>query len=93
MKGQETAFKPVANISQNLVGHMPGIIARQSSGEIGYDNPNIFIRGKGTTGSAGAMVVIDGVPRDNYGQLDPASIETITILKDAAAVALYAIGG
>jgi len=93
IKGQETALKPVANVSQNLVGRMPGLIARQGNGEIGYDSPDIFIRGKGTTGSAGAMVVIDGVPRDNYGQLDPASIETITILKDAAAVAPYGIGG
>lgn len=93
MKGQETALKPVANISQNLVGHMPGLIASQTNGEIGYDNPNIYVRGKGTTGSSGAMIVIDGVPRDNYGQLDPASIESITILKDAAAVAPYGIGG
>jgi len=93
MKGQESALKPVANVSQNLVGRMPGIIARQGGGEIGYDNPDIFIRGKGTTGDASALVVIDGVPRDNFGQIDPASIETITILKDAAAVAPYGIGG
>lgn len=93
MKGQETAQKPVTNISQNLVGRMPGIVAHQGSGELGYDNPDIFIRGKGTTGSSNALVVIDGVPRENYGQLDPTTIESITILKDAAAVAPYGIGG
>lgn len=93
MKGEETAQKPVTNISQNLVGRMPGIVAHQGSGELGYDNPDIFIRGKGTTGSSNALVVIDGVPRENYGQLDPATIESITILKDAAAVAPYGIGG
>ena len=93
MKGTETAMKPVTNISQNLVGRMPGIISRQGSGELWYDSPEITIRGRGTTGSPGALIVIDGVPRDNYGQLDPASIETITILKDAAAVAPYGVGG
>ena len=94
MKGEETALKPVTNISQNLVGRMPGLVARQGSGELGYDNPDIFIRGKGTTGlKNSALVVIDGIPRDNFGQLDPTTIESVTILKDAAAVAPYGIGG
>lgn len=94
MKGEETALKPVTNISQNLVGRMPGLVARQGSGELGYDNPEIFIRGKGTTGEKNsALVVIDGIPRDNFGQLDPTTIESVTILKDAAAVAPYGIGG
>lgn len=37
--------------------------------------------------------MIDGIPRDNFGQLDPTTIESVTILKDAAAVAPYGIGG
>ncbi|MCD7936108.1 MAG: TonB-dependent receptor, partial [Tannerellaceae bacterium] len=93
MKGEETALKPVANVSQTMAGRMPGVIARQSGGEPGYDNADIFIRGVATTGQSSPLVVIDGVPRSNYSQLDPASIETITVLKDAAAVAPYGIGG
>ena len=94
MKGEETALKPVTNISQNLVGRMPGIVARQGSGELGYDNPTMYVRGRGTTGSKNsALIVIDGIPRENFGQLDPSNIESITILKDAAAVAPYGIGG
>lgn len=57
MKGEETALKPVTNVSQNLVGRMPGLVARQGSGELGYDNPDIFIRGKGTTGSKTAHLL------------------------------------
>ncbi len=94
MKGNESALKPVANITQNLAGRMPGVIARQGTGEPGYDNASIMVRGRGTTAeNADALIVIDGVPRDNYAQLDPASIESFTILKDAAAVAPYGIGG
>jgi TonB-dependent SusC/RagA subfamily outer membrane receptor len=51
-----------------------------------------LIRGISTTGNTDPLVIVDGIPR-NYTQLDPNSIASISILKDAAAVAAYGMGG
>ena len=67
---------------------------RPNGGQPGYDNPEIFIRGIGTTGDNNApLIIIDGIRRNNISQLDPTSIESISVLKDAAAVAPYGLGG
>lgn len=92
MKGKELSSQPVANITNAIGGHVSGVLFTQSSGEPGYDGSSILIRGIGTTGSTQPLVIVDGVPR-NYTQLDPNSIESISVLKDAAAVAPYGMGG
>ena len=71
-----------ANISQTLVGRLPGIVAVQNSGEPGGDNARINIRGWGN-----ALIIVDGVEQD-YNQLNANEIETFSILKDASA-AIY----
>src|SRR5690606_13887694 len=71
---------------------MPGIIVRQVSGQPGNDQANIFIRGVATTGSSAPLIIVDGVPRE-FSQLDPNSIASVTVLKDAAAVAPYGVAG
>src|SRR5690606_11152348 len=67
-------------------------IVKQGSGEPGRDGSNIYIRGISTTGSAQPLLIVDGIPR-NFQQLDPNSIESFTVLKDAAAVAPYGVAG
>ncbi len=84
--------KPVVNLTNSLVGRASGLIARQSNGEPGQDGSQFTIRGPATTGRTGALTIVDGVPRD-FSRLDPNSIATITILKDAAAVAPYGVAG
>ncbi len=84
--------KPVVNLTNSLVGRASGLIARQSNGEPGQDGSSFTIRGPATTGRTGALTIVDGVPRD-FSRLDPNSIATITILKDAAAVAPYGVAG
>lgn len=90
--GDQIMRSPVANISNTLGGRMSGVLTRQSSGEPGKDADKIQIRGIGTTGNADALVVVDGIPM-NYDQLNPNEIETVTVLKDAAAVAPYGLAG
>jgi TonB-linked SusC/RagA family outer membrane protein len=92
IKGQDMAAQPVANLSNSLGGRAAGIIFTQGSGEPGYDGSNILIRGIGTTGNTQPLVIVDGVPR-NFTQLDPNTIASVSILKDAAAVAPYGLGG
>ena len=84
--------KPVVNITNALVGRASGLIATQSGGEPGFDGSGLLIRGPATVGRTAPLTVVDGVPRD-FSRLDPNSIATITILKDAAAVAPYGVAG
>ncbi|WP_431198603.1 carboxypeptidase-like regulatory domain-containing protein [Mucilaginibacter sp. P25] len=88
----EIAKKPVVNLTNSLVGRASGLIITQSSGEPGYDGSNILIRGIGSNGGSSPLLVVDGVPRD-FSRLDPNTIETFSVLKDAAAVAPYGVAG
>lgn len=88
----EIAQKPVANLTNSLVGRASGLIVTQGSGEPGFDASNIQIRGAGTINRTSALTIVDGIPGD-FSHLDPNTIATITILKDAAAVAVYGVAG
>ncbi|WP_291908395.1 TonB-dependent receptor [Chitinophaga sp. CB10] len=88
VKGTELQQSPNVNISNSLVGRIPGIIAVNQSGEPGYDGSRIFIRGRSTLGNSNPLVVIDGFPRDGFERMNPNDIESVSILKDAAA-AIY----
>ncbi len=93
IKGEEIAQIPAPNVSHSIAGRLPGVSMRPNGGQPGSDDPDIHIRGIVTTGANQPLVVVDGVRRDNIRQIDPSSIESITILKDAAAVAPFGIGG
>ncbi|MDP9076776.1 MAG: TonB-dependent receptor [Bacteroidota bacterium] len=88
----EIAKKPVVNLTNSLVGRASGLIITQSSGEPGFDGSNIQIRGTGSIGGTQPLLIVDGVPRD-FSRLDPNTVETISVLKDAAAVAPYGVAG
>lgn len=92
MKGEEIASVPVANLSNAMGGRLPGLIVRQNTGEPGRDQSNIFIRGVATTGNTQPLLIVDNIPR-SFQNLDPNTIESITVLKDAAAVAPYGVAG
>ncbi len=92
LKGNELVAAPVANVSGSIAGRLPGVLSFQNSGEPGADATTLRIRGISTTGNANALVIIDGIPR-NLSDVDPTEVETISVLKDAAAVAPYGLGG
>ncbi len=95
IEASEIVRAPVADLSNNLVGRLPGIIATQRTGEPGSDGSNISIRGISTTGSNDPLIVVDGIPRPDYGfsQIDPNEIQSISVLKDAAAAAVFGVRG
>ncbi|MBL1409161.1 TonB-dependent receptor [Sphingobacterium faecale] len=86
---------PVANVTNALAGRLPGLITLQRSGEPGYDNSDLLIRGRSTFNSVAPLITIDGVQKDYsaINLLDVNEIENITILKDASATALYGVKG
>lgn len=93
VKGDIVAKIPVSNVTNAMAGQVAGVITRQVGGEPGSDNSEVHIRGIATTGANGPLIVVNGVIRDNLNQIDPSTIESVTILKDAAAVAPYGMGG
>lgn len=76
------------NLENALSGKVSGVFSRQSSGEPGKDDANLRIRGFGQ-----AMVVVDGIPGRSFNNIDPEEIASISVLKDAAASAVYGMQG
>ncbi len=78
---------PVPTVSNALEGLASGLFVRQGSGEPGFSNSSFEVRNFGS-----ALVIIDGSPGD-LNQLDPNEIESISVLKDAAAASVYGVQG
>lgn len=90
VKGTELQKSPAVNLSNSLAGRLPGVVATNVSGEPGNDGSTIRIRGVNSLGNNSALIVIDGVPARTGGldRLNPADIESMSVLKDASA-AIY----
>jgi TonB-linked SusC/RagA family outer membrane protein len=84
---------PASSVSNMLGGRVPGIISVTRSGEPGNNFSEFWVRGISTFGaSQSALVLIDGI-EGNINDLDPADIESFTILKDASSTAVYGVRG
>ncbi len=91
ISAKEIMQSPVGNITNMITGKLPGLISRQDGGEPGADESTLRIRGNSSFASSNApVVIVDGVRR-SFTQIDPEEIETITILKDASAAAVYGL--
>lgn len=99
ISGADLIQAPVANVSNMLVGRAAGISAVQSSGEPGQNASSIHIRGIATLNGSDPLIVIDGVqqpaeqPYVVLNTMDANEIESISILKDASATAVYGMRG
>ena len=91
VKADDIVKSPVSNISNAVAGRIPGLVTMQSSGQPGADESTMYIRGAGTWNDAEPLYVIDGVESNQaqFLRLDPSEIESFSILKDAAATAVY----
>ncbi|MDQ6481104.1 TonB-dependent receptor [Dyadobacter sp. LHD-138] len=85
--GKELLKAPSTNITNSLVGRLPGLIAVNGNGKPGAGS-SISIRGASTFGDNSALIVVDGIVR-TFDQIDPNEVESISILKDASATAVY----
>lgn len=91
VSSRDLVQKPTDNLTNMLAGRLPGLITRQQSGVPGENAAKFFIRGRSSpTGSGEPLVIVDGVER-SFDNLDPNEIESISILKDAAAAATYGV--
>ena len=88
VSSEEINQAPVSNISNALAGRLPGAVIQQRSGEPGNNAADITIRGNATLGNSSPLIVVDGIPGRDLNSINPNDVESITVLKDAAA-AIY----
>ena len=95
--GDELAKTNAGNLLNTLQGRIPGLTVTTGSGEPGYDNPTLYLRGQSSWNVAGNAIAIylDGfqVDMNALAALSPVEIESITLLKDAAALSIYGFDG
>lgn len=82
----------VSDIGAALTGNLPGVITTQSSGMPGEENPEIVIRGASSWNNSAPLVLVDGIERP-MGSVDISSVQSISVLKDASATAVYGVKG
>ena len=83
---------PASNLGIALAGRLPGLTVLQRSGVPGGESMNFYIRGMSTVNGQAPLTLVDGVER-SFTALDPREVETITVLKDASATAVYGVRG
>lgn len=91
IKTETIANRTSSSLTSTLQGVTPGVTIKSSSGDLGNDMGSINVRGRGNLGSSAPLFVIDGViaGEGDFQRINPSDIESISILKDAAASAIY----
>jgi len=82
----------VSDIGSALTGNLPGVITSSSSGMPGEEDPKIVIRGVSSWNSSDPLVLVDGIERP-MSSVDIHSVQSISVLKDASATAVYGVKG
>lgn len=82
----------VSSIGAALTGNVPGLITNASTGLPGAEDPQILIRGRSSWNNSEPLILVDGVERP-MTSVDISSVETITVLKDASATAVFGSRG
>ncbi|MDO4229434.1 MAG: TonB-dependent receptor [Capnocytophaga sp.] len=91
VKAEAIQGKAMSSLTTALQGVTPGVTVISRPGDIGNDMGSINVRGRGNLGTASPLYVVDGVPVSaaDFQRIYPGDIESISILKDAAASAIY----
>lgn len=100
--GTELAKSPESNLGKTFAGRLPGLTVMEENGEPGLvaqsssnNGLTMIIRGLTTANGNKPLIIIDGQisPNENYMYITPEEIETVTVLKDASAMAIYGMQG
>lgn len=87
--GEELATKKTTNLSTALQGSVSGLMVRRDNSAPGASAGSMHIRGVTTIGDSSPLILVDGVPCDNIDYVNPNDVESVSVLKDAAAASIY----
>ena len=90
--GDDIVQSGIAKVSNALTGKLSGVTTVQPNGQPGKNNTQIYIRGVSGWSGSDPLMLVDGVERDFY-DMDPNEIETVSVLKDASATAVFGSKG
>ena len=82
----------VPDLGMALTGNLPGVVTMSSTGRPGDEDPHIVIRGVSSWNNSDPLVLVDGIERP-MNTVDVNSVETISVLKDASATAVFGVRG
>ena len=82
----------ISNVGAALTGNLPGVVTTQGTGMPGEEDPKIVIRGQSSWNSSDPLVLVDGIERP-MNSVDISSVQSISVLKDASATAVYGVKG
>lgn len=82
----------VSSLGAALTGNLPGVITVATTGSPGQEDPKIFIRGTSTWNNSDPLILVDGIERP-MNSVDIGSVESISVLKDASATAVFGVKG
>jgi TonB-linked SusC/RagA family outer membrane protein len=82
----------VSSLGAALTGNLPGVITVATTGSPGQEDPKIFIRAASTWNNSDPLVLVDGIERP-MNSVDISSVESISVLKDASATAVFGVKG
>ncbi|HEY9257134.1 TonB-dependent receptor, partial [Chitinophaga sp.] len=88
LKPNDIKTEGVSNVGRALQGKLPGVTVESAGGDPG-SGTRILIRGVGTLGNSAPLYLVDGVPVSNTNNIAPGDIESLDVLKDASAAAIY----
>lgn len=91
VQAKDLENRPLNNMSQILQGMVPNLNITFSTGQPGQGG-NLNVRGETSINGGGPLVLIDGIPGD-INRINPSDVETVSVLKDAAASAIYGARG
>jgi len=89
VSGELIAERKSTQVSQALQGAISGVTVTRSGASGAMGTSSIRIRGITTIGDSNPLVIVDGVPVGDVNQVNPADIENLTVLKDAASASIY----
>ena len=85
VKGEDLASKKTTTLSTALQGAVSGLMVRRDNNAPGASAGSIHVRGVTTIGDSSPLIIVDGVPCDNIDYVNTNDVESISVLKDAAA--------
>lgn len=91
--GDKLVSSGTNNISTAIAGKLSGVVTLQTDGKPGEEEPNIYIRGTATWNGSSPLILVDGIQRTSWADIDPNEIASISVLKDASATAVYGAKG
>lgn len=82
----------ISDVGAALTGNLPGVITIQGNGQPGEEEPEIVIRSASSWNNSAPLILVDGIERP-MSSVDIASVQSISVLKDASATAVYGVKG